>query len=219
MFHFVYFSSSMSRDWKDRARRILKTYYLSFSGTQWHSFDTKADSELLKVKICYAIFGPPTNADAATIEEAYSDEQKKSSEKIIGQLLKIKRGGLPSEINIGFVFVVCHENGKENEFIQPVFSVLAETKNGCDKRSFVCMRGRMYDNWADWKSNNCLPKVKIAYPTSGYFTCKNGSYVFDSERDPVIEFGESPQCSAWSTTKTVGDVVSGITSLGESLAC
>ena len=208
----------MSKDWKDKARKILKTYYLSFSGTQWHSFNTKTDSELLKVKICYAIFGPPTNADASTIEEAYSDKQKNSAQEIIRQILQVKRDGLSSEISIGFVFVVCHEDGKKNEFVQPVFSALAGTKPGSDKKKFVDMQGRIYDDWDDWKRNNCLPKVEIAYPANGYFTSENGTYVFDSERDPVIEFGKSPQCSAWSTTKTVGDIVTGVTSIGELLA-
>jgi len=209
----------MSKDWRDKARNILKTYYLSFSGTQWHSFNVKTDAELLKVKICYALFGPPTNERAETIEEAYSDEQKKRAQEIITNVVKIKRDGGPDGLNIGFAFIVCHQLNQKAEnadFCLPVFSVLVGSENARDKIYFVDTQGRTYKSWGDWKANNTLPKVEIAYPKHGYFTCyEDGSYGFDSQREPVVEFGESPQCSAWSTTKTVGDIASTVTSLGE----
>ena len=208
----------MTEGWKDRASKILKSYYISFSGTQWHSFDTKKNSELLKVKICYAIFGPPTNEKATTVEEAYKDQEKNKAQELVESLLNVVRDDASSTINIGFAFVVCHEEGKENEYCVPVFSVLVGTENNNDKRAFVDTQGRIYESWDDWKSNNCLPRVEIAYPKHGYFTCnEDGSYAFDNQIDPIIEFGESPQCSAWSTTKTVGDIITTVTSLGKTL--
>ena len=209
----------MTNDWKNNACNTLKAYYIYFNGTQWHSFNIETDSDLLKVKICYALFGQPSNEKAETIEEAYYDDQKKRAQEIIDNLLQVKRDAKTSELNLGFVFVFCHQPNKKPEnqdFCVPVFSVLVSTSaQGIDKINFVDTQGRIYKSWDDWKKTNCLPKVEIAYPKHGYFTCcPDGLYGFDSQKEPIIEFGESPQCSSWSTTKTVGDYATTVTSFG-----
>ena len=203
-------------DWKAKARSILNTYYRSFEGTQWHEFDLRNDRELLKVKICYALYGPPTNAQATSIEEAYSTEQKAGTKPIINSMLKVERKGDVNKINIGFAFVVCHQVKEKKEFPVPVFSVLVETSStGVDKRKFVDTHGRVYKSWRDWKENNSLPKVKLAYPQHGYFTCRrDGTYGYDAQTEFIIEFGESPQCSAWAEAKKSADIVTGVSSLG-----
>ncbi len=74
--------------WKKKALEILRTYYLGYSGTQWHEFNRSTDIELLRAKICYALFGPPTeNAD--DIESAYSTDQKTKANEIRGVILKV----------------------------------------------------------------------------------------------------------------------------------
>ncbi|XP_055897173.1 uncharacterized protein LOC106077339 [Biomphalaria glabrata] len=44
-------------DWKETAKKILKSYYLGFSGTQWHQFDKSTDNDIMRAKICFAMFG------------------------------------------------------------------------------------------------------------------------------------------------------------------
>ena len=201
--------------WQDRARNTLKIYYESFGGVQWHEFDLKSDEELLKVKICFAIYGPPTNSKATKLEEAYSDDRKKSdhAEEILRTIGKIKSGDV---LNISFAFVVCHDDKARKEFTVPVFSVhTPKSDPGCE-RLFVDTQSRVYKNWDDWKENNTLPKVQLAYPKDGHFTCRqDGLFGYDPKVDPVVEFGESPQCSGLATAKTVGDIASAITSFGK----
>ncbi|KAK6979907.1 hypothetical protein BgiMline_020903, partial [Biomphalaria glabrata] len=69
-------------DWKEAAKKILKTYYVGFSGTQWHQFVKSTDNDIIRAKICYAMFGPPAS-EAKSIEEAYTDEQRKTAQGIL----------------------------------------------------------------------------------------------------------------------------------------
>ena len=208
-------------DWKEAASNILKSYYLSFRETHWHSFDIETELELLKVKLCFPLFGPPTNEKAETIEEAYSDEMKEKAHKIIKILAEAKKNDKSSEISVGFAFVVGYELNKSvehKEFCQPVFSVLVRAEKETSEIQFVDLHGRIYKSWNDWKKNNNLPKATIAYPKHGYFTCcSDGTFEFNNQKEPIIEFGESPQCSSWSTTKNVGDVAATVTSLGKQI--
>lgn len=76
------------REWKKKALEILKSYYLGFSGTQWHEFDRSKDTDLLRAKICYALFGPPTE-EVERIEDAYSTEQKDKAKALMDVILKV----------------------------------------------------------------------------------------------------------------------------------
>ena len=226
-FKFVCFSSIASETWKDRALQTLKYYYIQFSGTQWHEFNIKTDLDLLTVKICFAVYGLPENTYGSSaikeanddcfilLEDAYNDKQKKRAKEIIDNILRVKRNEASVLINIGFAFVICCQINDKKEFPVPVFSVLVGTEKDRDIRNFVDTQGRTYKTWDNWKKTNCLPKAEIAYPKHGYFTCdEDGWYDFDINADPVIEFGKSPNCSALSTAKTVGDYVGTATSLG-----
>ena len=73
---------------KGKALQILKNYYLSFRGCQWHEFDRQTDTPLLRAKICFSMFGPPTE-DADDIESAYNVEQKKKAKEIMTKILKV----------------------------------------------------------------------------------------------------------------------------------
>ena len=47
--------------------------------------------------------------------------------------------------------------------------------------------------------------MEYAYPENGCFTCKRNEFVFDPEKDPIIEFGKSP---AYTSNKETYDRIS-----------
>lgn len=75
-------------EWQKKALEILKSYYLAFAGRQWDLYNMPADEYLLRAKICYALYGPPTK-EAEEIEHAYEDAQKKHAQEIINQIKKV----------------------------------------------------------------------------------------------------------------------------------
>ena len=75
-------------EWKKKALEILKSYYLGFSGTQWHEFNRSTDENLLRAKICYALCGPPTE-EAENIENAYNEEQQGKAKEIMDVILQV----------------------------------------------------------------------------------------------------------------------------------
>ena len=79
---------------------------------------------------------------------------------------------------------------------------------------YVDNQCRVYENWGDWKENNRLPMLKYCYPKDGYFTCESGRYLFDPNRDPVVEYGTSPACDVSSRILRQFDNASAITSMG-----
>jgi hypothetical protein len=76
--------------WKENAFQVLKNYYLSFAGCQWHEFNRLTDTALLRAKICYAMFGPPTE-EADDIEGSYSSVQKETAGKVLDVMLKVRK--------------------------------------------------------------------------------------------------------------------------------
>ena len=200
-------------DWKKKARNLLKNYYLAFEGTQWHRFNIDTDEKLIRLKIAYALFGPPTE-DADDIENAYDEKQFKKAQRIVDVMLKKYKDDKISEFRIGIIFIYCKQ--EKQEFPLPVFSLYTGiTSKGEDKRIFIDTQCRTYKNWDDWKNNNCLPSVEYAYPTLGFFTCSgNNGYEFDPEKDPDIEYGSSPQSSFRSSVLLGTDVLATGVSLG-----
>ena len=225
MIHFIlpvlyaYFTVKMSEKsddkWKEGALQLLKTYYLGFEGTQWHEFDRDKETQYLQVKIAFALFGPPTDDSAENVEDAYSSEQRKRAKETMDIILKIYKDSPVTKLRVGFIMISCKQD--KNEFALPIFSVYVGTdKDGKDLRKFVDTQGRTYKDWDDWKNNNVLPKLQYAYPKFGYFTCsKNGSYEFDPEKDPIIEYDWSPQSSIGSSILSFTDVTTSIASLGK----
>jgi hypothetical protein len=207
-------------EWRENARKTLKVCYDCFNGTQWHQFDRDTETKYLKVKICFALFGPPTEENVKHVEEernvedAYNKKQRKRAQEIMDKILRLHSNSGVKELGVGFVFVACKQD--EHEFPVPVFSVFVGVDgNGGDKRNFVDTQGRTYKDWDDWKNNNCLPKLEYCYPKFGYFTCNaSGYYEFDADRDPVVEFGWSPQSSTTAAVLSVVDTTTTFTSFG-----
>ncbi|KAH9503455.1 hypothetical protein Btru_067988 [Bulinus truncatus] len=169
-------------EWKDKALDLQKTFYLSFSGTQWHQFDKVRDTDLLKVKICYAMFGPLTT-EADTVEKAYSLDKKRKVGKILNAIF-----------------------------------FMGQHKSGNDKRCYVDLQCRTYESWDDWKKNNVLPRLNYVYPKRGFYTCSgNSSYRFDPQRDPDLEYGNSPASSTSSLILQQTDILTSAFSLGSGI--
>lgn len=199
---------SESKTWQQKAREALKSYYVGFEGTQWHEFNRTRDVDIIRVKIAFALFGPPSEG-TEDVENAYSKEQRSRADEIMELIFKVYDDAPVSSLRLGFVFIYCKQ--EKNEFVVPVFSVHV----GNEKRNFVGTDGRIYSSWSDWKNNNCLPKMSYAYPKDGYFTCQSGTYEFDPQRDPIIEYGESPQSSTASEVLKGVDIATSIISIGK----
>jgi hypothetical protein len=184
--------------WKETARGIIKSYYLSFRGSQFDEYIIDEDDKLLLAKICFAVYGEPTEAEAEDIWEGYKKEKRKNCKEILKTILNVhkkKNGKKNKKLLVGIIVVACKEKSKE--FVMPVFSVFTGI-NPCDpsaKRTYVDTERRVYKTWDKWKNNNKMPMLKYAYPRRGFFTCsQDHAYEFDEEKEPDIEFGNSPAC-------------------------
>lgn len=210
-------NSDKDEDWKDRALKFIKSYYIGFGGVQWHEFDILKDLDLISAKVCYALFGPPENKKAEKIEDAYEDNQKKEAKKIIEITKKIYLKSKLTKYQISFVFVYCKKG--DQEFPVPLISIyVGEDKDGNDMRKFVDTQGRTYNCWNDWKKNNKLPQLEYCYPTKGFFTCSGDNrYEFNPLEDPDVEYGKSPKSSVLSKVLTVTDVSSTVVSIGKEI--
>jgi len=203
-------SDTPKETWKELARDRLTQMYLLFEGSQWHTFSLETDSNLLRTKLCYAIYGMPDKI-TDNLEEWYTEEQRKPVERIEAKILEA--AGNPKKVlMIGFAHIVCKDNG--DPFMVPVFRVFTGQNSELkDLSKYVDTNGRIYKDWNSWKANNRLPKVEYCYPKNGFYSCDETEYVFDAEKAPLLEFGESPACSLGSKAAGVTDVVSGVTSL------
>ncbi|CAL4122645.1 unnamed protein product [Meganyctiphanes norvegica] len=199
------------KEWKKKAILIIKEYYLAFKGHYWDQFEIPTERELLRAKVCFSLFGPPTREPKKdeSIENAYYDEQKKKADEIIDKILEISKSR--KEVKVSFLIIACKK--EDSEFSLPIICVLAGRVNNKDIRQFVDNQGRIYKSWDDWKQNNTLPMLKYAYPTSGFLSCCEDKYEFDAERDPCVSFDTSPQCNLWTRILRQTDTASGITSL------
>ena len=196
--------------WKKLARDRLTQMYLLFEGSQWHNFSLDTDSNLLRTKLCYAIYGMPENI-TENLEEWYTEKQRKPVERIKAKILEAANNP-KNTLMVGFVHIVCKDKG--DPFMVPVFRVFSgQNSESKDLSKYVDTNGRIYKDWEGWKKNNRLPKVEYCYPKNGFYSCDEIEYVFDREQAPLIEFGKSPASSLGSRAAGVTDVVSGVTSL------
>lgn len=205
------------KEWKKSAAQILKSYYLSFDGSQFDEYMINEDENLLLAKICYAIYGSPTVEDAEYIWDGYTKEQRESANEIVKIILDIHKKKRPTakQVLVGMIFIACKQ--EKMEYVLPIFSVFTghDPENAFAARSYVDTQKRVYGSWEDWKSNNTMPMLKYAYPRRGFFTASRAcSYEFDAEKDPDIEFGTSPACDVTSRIFGTTDVVTGLTALG-----
>lgn len=204
--------------WVNTATALLKNYYLSFRGSQWDQYqvDTK-DELLLRAKICYSIYGPPTVADAEEIWNAYKEDQIENAKGILSSILVAHSDKKSSKdkLLVGIIFVACKQD--KAEYSVPIFRVFtgSDPTNPSDGCSYVDNQKRIYSSWSCWQSNNTMPELRYAYPQYGFFSCSKGcSYSYDSDEDPVIEFGYSPACNLTSSLFRSVDIIAGITSFG-----
>lgn len=203
--------------WKKSALDTIKSYYLSFRGSQFDEYMIGEDENLLLAKICFAMYGPPTEKDAKEIWEGYEPKLLESGKEILNLILEVhkKENGGKKQLLVGIIVIACKEEDKE--YALPIFSVFTgyDPCNPHAARAYVDTHKRTYKSWDDWKSNNTMPMLKYAFPTRGFFTAsKNCEYVFDSEKDPDIEFGTSPACDLSTRIFGTADIVTGITSFG-----
>lgn len=202
------------KKWMKEAAQSQKTFYMSFQGRQWDEYESD-EYELLRVKICFAIYGPPNNAGGdegngiEKIEEAYTEEQRKNANIIKKKILEIHNESELSGSNlcVGFVFVMCKQD--KNEFYVPVFRVRVERKPN-DVSKYIDTSCRVYNSWEDWEKSNVLPMLKYCYPKPGYYTAQNGSYSYDPAKNPVLAYGTSPACDFSSRLMRQFDLASGI---------
>lgn len=121
-----------------------------------------------------------------------------------------------SKFLVGIIYIACKQENADL-YLQPIFSVFekGDPIDACKStRRFVDLHKRSYKNWEDWKENNVLPPMEYAFPRYGFFSCSQKyKYEFDEDKDPNIEFGESPQNSLGSKFLRGTDITTGITSL------
>ena len=199
------------KKWKNLAQEVIRNYYQAFQGHQWHEFELPKESPLLRAKICFALFGPPTNADKNgenNIEDAYDKDQKKRADEFITQIKSLSKSKI---VKVSFLTIFCKDD--KNEYPLPLISVYAGSSVGKSNHFYVDCQCRTYKNWTDWRENNNLPSMKYAYPKNGYMSCKAGDYAFQRDKDPLIDFDDSPQSGNLAKTGKVVDTVTGISSL------
>ena len=112
--------------WQEKALQQLKSNYLHFGGAQWFEFRPCSDEmELLIIKICYSLYGPPQTAkdnyEEMSIENAYDEKQKEAAIKIKEKILEIAKAANIVCIRIGFIFIACKMETTELQL--PVFRV------------------------------------------------------------------------------------------------
>lgn len=202
------------KNWTKSAIQSQKTFYMSFQGRQWDEYQPD-EYELLRVKICYALYGPPQDANNnfQNIEEAYTEDQRKNATIIKDKIITLHK---ESELNdscqlcVGFLFVMCKKDA--NEFFVPVFRVRVK-KDPKDVNKYIDNTGRVYNSWDNWKTSNVLPMMKYCYPKFGFYTAEDDIYAYNPEKDPLLEFGTTPACAFKSRLGRTFDLASGIGSL------
>ena len=117
---------------------------------------------------------------------------------------------------MGIIFICCKQD--TTHFSLPIFSVFTgeDPTDPTASRAFVDTQKRTYSSWVDWKTNNTLPPLKYATPRWGFFTCSPAvpQYEFDRDREPNLEFDDSPASSTLAQVARKTDIVSVITSFG-----
>ena len=78
-----------TKEWKKSAASNQRNFYLGFQGSQWDEYGS-GQFDLVRTKICYSMYGPPTN-EARTVEEAYTDEQRKTASVIVDKIYDVYR--------------------------------------------------------------------------------------------------------------------------------
>ena len=156
------------QEWKQTAATVQKNYYLAFQGRQWDEYKI-SDRNLLRVKVCYAMFGLPKecNNNIEKIEDAYDEKQRAEAENITEKIIKVYNESPATTLQVGIVFICCKQEA--SEFTLPIFRVkVAAPSSTVDYAKYVDRNCRVYNNWKDWTDNNTLPMLKYCYPSRYY---------------------------------------------------
>ncbi|XP_076625984.1 uncharacterized protein LOC143344136 [Colletes latitarsis] len=199
-----------TKKWEKTARDIQQMFYLTFEGKQWDVYQKK-EYDLLRTKVCYALFGPPKDANDnfGNIENAYDEDKRDSGDKIKDKIIQVHQNySHCRSLHVGIIFVYCKQDDKQ--FYVPIFRIrINETT---EESYYVDTNCRVYESWNDWEKNNKLEMMLYCYPKPGFYTCsKDSRYKFDVKGDVALEFGTSPACDLISRIGRTLDVTSGVT--------
>ncbi|KAK0403524.1 hypothetical protein QR680_016972 [Steinernema hermaphroditum] len=202
---------TVEETWKIQARETHRLYYESFRGRPWDEYGAN-DENLLLVRICFAVFGPPTDGASDDHFLAYGEKQRLEAIRIKDKLLEVRDMAGAQRLRVFVVFVLCRQG--DAIFPVVVFRVATEDSDVPYRNRFVDCNLRTYNSWDKWCENNRLPEMEYSFPKFGYYTCdEGGSYLFDPEKGPVLEYGSSPACRIVSQVGRKLDTVSTVTSL------
>ena len=217
------------RQWKLKAMRIQRMHYLMFGNcsTFNHYENSEKGMKKLQASLCLGIFGPATNEiekpkgsedDLDLLLSGYDKKQKETSKMLVKKIKETHNnynGEDPKiQIKTHMIFVLCLEKGK-NEFIWPLIGVSKGGSNIEAKEAFIDVRGRVYEGWRDFQTNNNLPRLKYCYPRFAFYSCsKVCKFEFDPEKLPNLVFANSPNSTVRSRNLEGLDFLVSVASLG-----
>ncbi|KAL6743096.1 hypothetical protein Aduo_016179 [Ancylostoma duodenale] len=129
---------------------------------------TDLSTDLRITKMCFAIYGMPTN-EANTLEEAYSSDQRKFANKVYNTIHDIWLKAPESLFKIGFIFIFCAQGNEEYQV--PLFRLLWED-SGKQASCYIDTACRIYESAQDWK-DNCMPMMKYCHSKHLFNTCSS----------------------------------------------
>ncbi|XP_014289580.1 uncharacterized protein [Halyomorpha halys] len=191
-------------------------FYCSTLGTRtWEQY-RQNEKHFLKLKLGFAIFGPPSHIDDNDI--SFKDPiQSEIIENIQNVIEKVSES---ENIYLAFIYLIGNVDGEYAEF--PIIRILKESDDSTKYTSyFVDILGRLYKNWDAFLNDNIFPKCVYCYP-------KNGFYSRDKDGNVQLDLAYSPTCKKLkrfvkgadilSDAAMVGSLAIGLTSLAVPVA-
>lgn len=162
----------------------------------------------LKMKIGFAMCGPPTSASSdENCFTGYTKDKFNCILKVFNQITKRQHSD-KILISIIFISLEADDKSSNNVFNLPIFRIPNPNIEG--ECCFIDPAGRFYRDWNDFLKNNKLPKSECCYP-------KDGIYSGDSQGKVELCFGLTPAATLGAkilggvdTTATIGTVVAGV---------
>ncbi|GMS89778.1 hypothetical protein PENTCL1PPCAC_11953, partial [Pristionchus entomophagus] len=198
--------------WVENCRALQNQYYNGYEGAEFHIIDCSQEGnlELLTAKICYALFGMPTEADATTLLDGYNSDQQKDASVFVDRICDMYTLGKRATVEIMPIFVCCKSN--EYEYTLPVFRLRLEDET----IKYIDTFKRVYTSWQHWQTHNKFPMMKYCYPTPGLYSCSEAKVEYKDDESVCLTFDSSPSCNLPSRIASMLDVTSLITSVGSS---
>ncbi|GMS93138.1 hypothetical protein PENTCL1PPCAC_15313 [Pristionchus entomophagus] len=197
--------------WKDNCWILQKQYYNGYEGAQFHRIDCSQDGnvELLTAKICFALFGIPTEADATSLLDGYTTDQQKDAIAFVERICELYKLGKDAAVEVRLSPPCGYGNcmNPTNWSTRCRFSDFATI-------TYMDTFKRVYKSWQDWQDSNKFPMMKYCFPTPGYYSCSEVHDKYNENESPRISFGTSPACDISARVASTLDVSSMITSFG-----